>query len=110
MKIVTDSKELHEVKDYATCNVYKLCELFMNEDELKQMQKRYETPGEGYGHFKLALLDKINEHFAPYTEKREYYMNNPGKVREILAFGAEKARKVAQAKLKVIRDAVGLNI
>ncbi len=110
MKIVTDSKELHEVKDYATCNVYKLCELFMNEDELKQMQKRYETPGEGYGHFKLALLDKINEHFAPYTEKREYYMNNPEKVREILAFGAEKARKVAQAKLKVIRDAVGLNI
>ena len=25
----------------------KLCELFMNEDELKQMQKRYATPGEG---------------------------------------------------------------
>ncbi len=109
MKIVTDSKELHEVKEYATCNVYKLCELFMNEEELQGMQKRYATPGEGYGHFKLALLDKINEHFAPYMDRREHLLNNPNEVKEILHHGATKARKVAQEKLKVIRDAVGLN-
>lgn len=71
MGIVTDSKELDEVKDYTTCNVYKLCELFMNEDELKELQERYATPGEGYGHFKLTLLDKINDHFAPYAEKKD---------------------------------------
>ncbi len=109
MKIVTDSKELHEVKEYATCNVYKLCELFMNEEELQSMQKRYATPGEGYGHFKLALLDKINEHFAPYMDRREHLLNNPNEVKEILHHGATKARQVAQEKLKVIRDAVGLN-
>ena len=109
MKVVTDSKELHEVKEYATCNVYKLCELFMDEVELKNLQERYKTPGEGYGHFKLALLDKINEHFAPYTQRREHYMNNPEEVKEILAQGASKARKIAQGKLKIIRDAVGLN-
>jgi tryptophanyl-tRNA synthetase len=109
MKIVTDSKELHEVKEYVACNVYKLCELFMNSDELKEMQKRYATPGEGYGHFKLALLDKIDEHFSPYIERREHYLNNPKEVKEILQHGASKARVVAQEKLKVIRDAVGLN-
>lgn len=109
MKIVTDSKELDEVKEYANCNVYKLCELFMSEDELKSLQKRYQTPGEGYGHFKLALLDKINEHFAPYTQKREYLMNNPDEVKEILVQGASKARKIAQKKMKIIRDIVGLN-
>lgn len=109
MKIVTDSKELHEVKEYATCNVYKLCELFMNEDELLAMQKRYETPGEGYGHFKIALMDKINEHFAPYIERREYLLNNPEEVKVLLEIGAKKARKIAQDKLKIIRDAVGLN-
>ena len=109
MKVVTDSKELHEVKEYATCNVYKLCELFMDEDELKALQKRYETAGEGYGHFKLTLLDKINEHFAPYTERREHFMNNPDEVKEILAMGAKKAQKIAKQKMKVIRDAVGLN-
>mgnify|MGYP000924782009 CR=1 FL=1 len=30
------------------------------------------------------------------------------KVKEILAFGASKAQKVASEKLRVIRDAVGL--
>jgi len=109
MKIVTDSKELDEVKEWENCNIYKLCELFMNEDELKELQVRYATPGEGYGHFKLTLLDKINEHFAPYSEKREHLINNPAEVKEILAYGASKARNIASQKLKVIRDAVGLN-
>ena len=109
MGIVTDSKELDEVKDYISCNVYKLCELFMSKDELSVMRNRYATPGEGYGHFKLALFDKINDHFAPYTEKRDYYMNNPKKVKEILEHGACKARKIAAAKMEIVRDAVGLN-
>jgi tryptophanyl-tRNA synthetase len=108
MKIVTDSKELDEVKEYENCNIYTLCKLFMNDEELLALQKRYQTPGEGYGHFKLALLDKINEHFAPYEEKRNYYLNNPEEVKEILAHGASKARKIAQEKMRIIKDAVGL--
>jgi len=109
MKIVTDSKELDEVKEYSNCNVYKLCELFMSKEELLVMQKRYETPGEGYGHFKIALMDKINEYFEPYSERREYFLNNPTEVKKILEKGANKARIVAQKKLALIREAVGLN-
>ncbi|MBL6970423.1 MAG: tryptophan--tRNA ligase [Campylobacterales bacterium] len=108
MKIVTDSRELEDVKEHENCNVYKLCELFMNNDELLELQQRYATPGEGYGHFKLTLLDKINDHFAPYAAKREHYLNNPDEVKDIMAHGASKARKVAQEKIKIIRDAVGL--
>jgi tryptophanyl-tRNA synthetase len=108
MGIVTDSKELHEVKDYTTCNIYKLCELFMNEEELKQLQERYATPGEGYGHFKLTLLDKINEHFEPYIQRREHLLNNPNEVKDILEYGASKARKIAAAKMENIRGIVGL--
>lgn len=109
MKITTDSKELEEAKDWKTCNIYTLCKLFMSDVELLALQKRYETPGEGYGHFKLTLLDKINEYFEPYAQKREYYLEHPEEVKEILAKGAVKARKIAQEKLKVIRDVVGLN-
>ena len=109
MKITTDSKELDEVKEWENCNIYTLCKLFMTEQELLDLQKRYATPGEGYGHFKLTLLDKINEYFEPYAQKREYYLNNPNEVKEILAKGAKKAQVVAQKKLKIIRDAVGLN-
>jgi tryptophanyl-tRNA synthetase len=108
MSIVTDSTALEVPKDYIACNVYKLCELFMTHDELAALQQRYATPGEGYGHFKLALLDKINDHFAPYKDKREYYLNHKDEVRDILAHGAKKAKKVAQAKMEIIRQAVGL--
>ena len=80
----------------------------MSENELQELQERYKTPGEGYGHFKLALLDKINEHFEPYTQKREHLLNNPNEVKEILAYGASKARKVAQAKIEIIRNTIGL--
>jgi tryptophanyl-tRNA synthetase len=109
MKIVTDSKELDESKEWKNCNVYTLCKLFMNEEELKELQKRYETPGEGYGHFKLTLLEKITAHFEPYAKKREELLNNPDEVKELLRIGANKARKTAQEKMKIIKDAVGLN-
>ncbi len=108
MSIVTDSKELDEPKQWENCNIYKLCELFMNENELKDLQIRYATPGEGYGHFKLSLLEKINEHFAPYEEKRIHLLENPKEVHEILAFGANKASKIASEKMKEIRSLVGL--
>ena len=108
MGIVTDSKELDDVKQWQDNNIYKISELFMNENELKDLQKRFETPGEGYGHFKLTLLDKINEHFAPYEEKRAHLLENPKEVHEILAYGASKASKIAQEKMRIIRDAVGL--
>jgi len=109
MKIVTDSKELDEIKQWENCNIYTLCKLFMDEDELLALQKRYNTPGEGYGHFKLTLLDKINEYFAPYEEKREYLMNHPDEVKEILAIGAKKAQRIAKNKMSIIRESVGLN-
>jgi tryptophanyl-tRNA synthetase len=108
MGVVTDSKGLDDIKDPTTCNIYKLSELFMNESELAELRQRYATPGEGYGHFKMTLLDKINEHFEPYAKKREELLNNPKKVQEILAFGAEKASKIAKAKMEKIRDLVGL--
>lgn len=56
----------------------------------------------------MTLLEKINEYFAPYEEKREYYLNKKKEVREILAFGASKAKKIASAKMEIIRNTVGL--
>jgi len=108
MKIVTDSKGIDEVKEWENCNIYTISKLFMNEDELVLLQNRYKTAGEGYGHFKQTLLEKIEEYFKPYEEKRDYYLNHKKEVREILEFGATKARKIASAKMEEIREIVGL--
>ncbi|MDX9743083.1 MAG: tryptophan--tRNA ligase [Arcobacteraceae bacterium] len=109
MGIVTDSTDLNEPKEWKNCNVYALCKLFMNEAELVDLQKRYATPGEGYGHFKLTLLEKINSYFAPYEEKRNELLNHPTMVKDILSDGAKKARRIASEKMRVIKDAVGLS-
>ncbi len=108
MGIVTDSTDLNEPKEWENCNIYAISKLFMSNDELLDLQKRYATPGEGYGHFKLTLLEKINSYFAPYEEKRNELLNHPTMVKDILSDGAKKARRIASEKMRVIRDAVGL--
>lgn len=106
--IKTDSTPLELSKDYNSCLVYSLCKLFMNENELEVLRERYNTPGEGYGHFKLTLLDKINDYFQPFYEKREYFVSHPNIVKEIMNFGEEKARVIANSNLEKIRELVGL--
>ncbi len=107
-KIVTESVALEEPKEYENCNVYNLCKLFLTEDELLDLQQRYKRGGEGHGHFKLYLHEKIWDYFAQAREKREYYLAHEDEVMQILEEGAQKARKIAQEKIKIIRDAVGI--
>lgn len=107
-KIVTDSTPLEEPKEWENCNVYKLCKLFMDNDELLELQARYKSGKEGYGHFKATLKDKIWEYFSDAREKREYYLSHKDEVRDILNDGAKKARKIASDKMQIIREKVGI--
>ncbi len=107
-KIVTDTTPLEEPKEFENCNIYNIAKLFLNQTELENLQERYRTPGEGYGHFKLYLADVIWEYFRPFREKRAYYEANQDEVKEILAAGANKARHRAQEKMELIRSATGI--
>ncbi len=107
-KIVTDSTPLEEPKEWENCNVYKLCNLFMNENELLELQERYKSGKEGYGHFKATLKDKIWEYFSEAREKREYYLAHKDEVKDILNDGAKKARAIASKKMEIIREKVGI--
>ena len=109
MNIKTDSKGIHEPKDYKTCSIYKLCELFMSKNELIQLQQRYINKTEGYGHFKQTLYEIVQKYFAAYKNKREHYLKNPDEVEHMLQSGAAKAKAKATKKLETIRQAVGLN-
>ena len=107
-KIVTDSTPMEEPKDFLTCNVYALAKLFLQNDEVIALQKRYEKGGEGYGHFKAYLGELIWNYFAEAREKRAYYVEHKDEVLEILDSGANKARKIAQEKICLIRELVGI--
>ena len=107
-RIVTDSTPMEEPKNPFTCNVYALAKLFLENDELLELQARYTKGGEGYGHFKAYLNTLIWDYFAPAREKRAYYLGHKEEVLAILEEGARKARTIASEKMRRIRDVVGI--
>ncbi|WP_024954340.1 tryptophan--tRNA ligase [Sulfurospirillum arcachonense] len=107
-KIETDSTPLEDPKEWKDCNVYALAKLFLDNDGLLDLQKRYEKGGEGHGHFKMYLKELIWEYFKEAREKREHYLNNTQEVYDILDAGAAKASTIAKKKMEIIRDAVGI--
>ena len=106
--IVTDSKGLDEPKDPDGCTVFQLYRYFATPDEIAEMAERYRAGGYGYGHAKMALLDKIQDYMAPYRERYRQLSDNPDRVIEVLREGAKKARAVARATTDRARDAVGM--
>jgi len=107
-KIVSSSTPLGEPLEYEGCNIYNLASLFLDENQKVELQKRYKTGEEGYGHFKQYLKELIWEEFAEAREKREMYLSNPDLVKDILSDGAKKMRIIADAKMDKVREAVGI--
>ena len=72
-----------------------------------EMSANYLAGNYGYGHTKQALYELILDKFEEPREKFEYCMNHKNEVDEALAFGAEKARKVADEVLARVREKFG---
>jgi tryptophanyl-tRNA synthetase len=108
MKVVTDSTPLEDPKDPDTCNVFALYKLFASEEEQAELAARYRAGGMGYGDAKKALADKVEEHFAPFQEKRDALAQDPDTLEDILRAGAARARAAVQPVLEHARCAVGL--
>lgn len=99
MGIVTDSGSDIPV------NVYAIHKLLKSEAELAPL---YEEKKGKYKDLKEALLTDILAFVTPMRTRREEYAKNPELVEKILREGAEKARAKAQAKMKLVREKVGL--
>lgn len=107
-KIISSSTPLGESLEYEGCNIYNLASLFLDDNRRVELQNRYKTGEEGYGHFKKYLKELIWEEFAEARERREEYMNNPNIVKDILSDGAKKMQKIANDKMAIVREAVGI--
>jgi tryptophanyl-tRNA synthetase len=107
-KIISSSTPMGEPLEYEGCNIYNLASLFLDDNGQIELQKRYKSGKEGYGHFKKYLKELIWEEMAEAREKRAYYLDNPDIVRDILSDGAKKMHKIANTKMAIVRDAVGI--
>ncbi len=107
LSIVTDSKGLEEPKDPETCNVFKLYRLLGNNEQVESMRQNYIKGGFGYGHAKTALYELILDKYSAQRKIYAELMNDPKKLESELSVGEIKAKKIAQEKLKVVREALG---
>ncbi len=108
MSIVTDSKGLEDAKDPETCHIFAIYKLFATPDEQNQMAERYRAGHYGYGHAKLALLEKIKDQLGGARTRFAELMSKPQAIDEILTQGVERLRPQARAVLNRARLACGL--
>ncbi|MBO6605437.1 tryptophan--tRNA ligase [Psychroserpens sp.] len=107
MSIQTDSTPLEEPKDWSTCNCFALYNLLGSDEEIQTMKSNYENGGYGYGHAKQALYELILDKFAEPRARYNHFMENLNEIDDALAFGAGKAKIVADDVLKRVRSTVG---
>ncbi len=107
MRIETDSKELDDIKNPDTCNIFALYKILASQEAQEDMRQKYTAGGYGYGHAKQALFDLIIEKFATQRARYNYLMEHPEEIESALKIGQEKARKIASEVLQRVRSRVG---
>ena len=107
-KIVTDSTPVEAPKDPDRDNLFQLFRLFAAPDELAEVERGYRRGGLGYGTVKVRLAELIAAHFAPARERRAEWLADPGRLAEVRAAAAGRARAAARVVLDRARAACGV--
>lgn len=107
MGVVSDSKTLEEPKTPDTDNTFKLYQLIATAEQTETMRQNYLKGGYGYGHAKTALFELILDKYKTQREEYTRLMQNPGLLEKELALGENKAAKMANEKLKQVREILG---
>ena len=107
MSIETDSTPLEAPKDPDTCKVFGIYKLLATPEQIVDMRQKYEKGGFGYGHAKQALFELILDKFSTERERFNYGMEDLNEIDDVLAVGAEKAKKVANDVLGRVRSKIG---
>ncbi len=89
------------------CNVFKLHQYF-NEQEKDTLAEKCRTAAIGCVDCKKLLAERVNQALAPLRARRAEFAANPKLVDEVLADGAERARKIARATITEVRQKMGL--
>jgi len=90
------------------CPVWQLHQVYSNDDTRKWAWEGCKTAGIGCIDCKQPVISAVLEEQKPMRERAQIYLDDPTLVRNIIADGCEKARKLAQETMREVRDAMGL--
>jgi tryptophanyl-tRNA synthetase len=94
--------------DPEKCPVWKLHQVYSNEETKKWVCDGCHSAGIGCIECKKPLSDAIIEEQAPIRERALEFEQNPDLVKSIVAEGCDKARDVARETIDEVKEAMGL--
>jgi len=109
MSMITDPQRVKksDIGHPDVCTVFTFHKLF-NTDEVTTIGENCRNANVGCVQCKKMLAEKMVDTLADVHLRRSVLENNPGRVKEILQYGAERARKVASATMEEVRSAMHL--
>ncbi len=91
------------------CPVWQFHKIYSNAEVRDWVVEGCTTAGIGCLECKQPVIDAILAEQKPWRERAEAYLANPKQVHWIVEMGTERARTVARATMKDVREAMGLN-
>jgi len=91
------------------CPVWPLHQIYSDEERRKWVRQGCTTAGIGCLECKQPLIESVLAELAPMRERAQAYLEDPTLVKNILADGCDKARRLAAETMRDVREAMGLS-
>jgi tryptophanyl-tRNA synthetase len=98
-----------DVGDPEKCPVWEFHKIYSGEDVRAWVQQGCRSAGIGCLECKQPVIEGVLKEQAPMRERARVYEEDPQLVKNIIADGCEKARKLAQETMRDVREAIGLD-
>ncbi|WP_028874192.1 tryptophan--tRNA ligase [Tepidiphilus margaritifer] len=95
--------------DPERCPVWQFHKIYTDTEVHQWVQEGCRSAKIGCLECKQPVLEAILAEQAEMRERAQPYVENPGLVRNVVADGCEQARKLAQATMRDVREAMGLD-
>ncbi len=102
----------HTTTQKGTATIFEFVELFLGKEKRASYEKMYldqNSPALRYGEIKSEISEAIYTELAPLQEKRKELEANSDYVDTVIKEGNEKARMIATATCKEVREKMGLS-
>ncbi|HEX5364350.1 MAG TPA: tryptophan--tRNA ligase, partial [Gallionella sp.] len=93
----------------AKCPVWQLHEVYSDEQKREWVQNGCRSAGIGCIECKTPVIEAVLAELKPIQERAAQYAEDPTLVKNIVADGCEKARKLARETMREVREAMGLS-
>jgi tryptophanyl-tRNA synthetase len=91
------------------CPVWSLHQVYSDEARKDWVREGCTSAGIGCLECKQPIVDAIQTELAPMRERAQTYLDDPTLVRNIVADGCDRARRLATETMRDVREALGLS-